>query len=84
MELNYDVLEAISNVFITSENFVKNLIEDSDKFTFCLNHQRAIKIVNDLLVIKGLYCPKEMFNLHIEFLTDNDILGYNNEYKKIV
>ncbi len=79
MELNYDVLEAITNVFITSENVVKNLIEDSDKFTFCLNHQRVIKMVNDLLGMKGLYCPKEMFNLHVEFLTDNDILGCNNE-----
>jgi len=79
MELNYDVLEAISNVFITSENFVKNLFEDSSTFSFCLNNQRAIKIVNDLLGIKGLYCPKEMFNLHVEFLMDNDILGCNEE-----
>ena len=67
MELNYDVLEAISNVYIALENVSGDC--DFDPIT----------TVNDVLNVKGLYCPTDILNWHLEYLEENDILGCHNE-----
>jgi hypothetical protein len=77
MKLNYHVIEAISNVYITFENFIENLFGDSP--TLCLINCNAMKSVNDVLNIKGMHCPTDIFNWHLEYLEKNNIIGRHEE-----
>tara|TARA_B100000963_G_scaffold313749_1_gene291879 strand:+ start:2112 stop:2792 length:681 start_codon:yes stop_codon:yes gene_type:complete len=68
MDINVHVLNAISKVFVTIQNVNGNNI----KFDI-------FKTINDVLQIDGKYCTQDMFDMHIEYMIHNEILGHDDE-----
>ena len=69
MDINVNLLNAISKVFITSDNF---------KYDSNFN---IFKTTNDVLQIDGKFCTKQIFDMHMEYMINNGILGITNESK---
>ena len=67
MDINVHVLNAIAKIFVTIQN-----VEGNNKFN-------VFKTINDVLQIDGKYCTQDMFNMHMEYMVNNEILGHNDK-----